>query len=603
MDAAILGLVGLGGLYAISNQEKETKRRKQESIVKKSLPRSENINLPVNEKDIQDNSYVSNESATDKYEEQTQFKKNVKFEIPEPSKKDFRYDHMKPFFGGKIRGGGADYNQSEMLLDNLQGSGSQNITKKEQAPLFRPEENMQWGHGMPNNSDFYQSRVNPSMAMNNVKPFEEEHVGPGLGKGYTVDGSGGFNSGMEARNAWLPKNVNELRTLTNPKVTYGLDDHQGPATAVIKERGHLGTVNKNLPDTYFINSPERYLTTTGIEKAQTARGIEELKYQNRLDSTVEYGGVAGRGDNLAGKAPENYAPSRIPHTYGEMQGNAHSGAGVQPATDGDYGRLGHKPLPNNRSTVQQRDQYGGVGSIIGAVIAPVMDVLRPSRKENVVGNIRLSGNVQKSGGGGEYVYDPNEIAKMTIKETTEDAAFHLNVEKSGAGGEYVYDPNEVAKVTMKQTTECSPFHLNVQNQKADAYQVSEQQATFNQRDSTNYSDYGAGGNSSGLAVVDQYARQRNNNNKIQAPASIHGSMSVHNSNINQRNNNLKSCDNPREWGAPSARINSTPAIEHQGALHGGQSYNQQKIGTDRINPDLLNAFKSNPYTKSLNSWT
>jgi hypothetical protein len=602
MDAAILGLVGLGGLYAINSQEKDNKRRRDEKQIQSALPKPESINVSKSNYESEGNSYVSNQKASDKYITQSEFKKKVKFEIPEPSKKDFRYDHMKPFFGGKIKGGGSDFDQSEIVLDNLNGNGSQIITKKEQAPLFRPEENMQWGHGMPNHSDFLQSRVNPSMAMNNVKPFEEERVGPGLGKGFTIDGSGGFNSGMEARNSWLPKNVNELRTLTNPKVTYDLDNHQGPASAVIKERGHLGTVNKNLPDTYYINSPERYLTTTGIQKAQTARGIEELKYQNRLDSTAEYGGVAGRGDKLASKAPENYEPSRFPHTYGEMRGKAHAGAGVQPASDGDYGRLGHKSLPNNRSTVPQREQYGAVGSLIGAVIAPVMDVLRPSRKENVVGNIRLSGNVQKSGGGGEYIYDPNEIAKTTIKETTENSAFHLNVEKSGGGGEYVYDPNDVAKVTMKQTTECSPFHLNVQNQKADAYQVSEQQAIYNQRDSTNYSDYGAAGNSSGLAVVDQYARQRNNNNKIQAPASIHGSTSIYNGEINQRNNNLKACDNPREWGVPSARINATPSVKHQGALHGGQSYNQQKIGTDRINPDLLNAFKSNPYTKSLNSW-
>ena len=42
-----------------------------------------------------------------------------------------------------------------------------------------------------------------------------------LGKGYSSEGSGGFNSGMEARNYTLPKNIDELRVATNPKVTYG----------------------------------------------------------------------------------------------------------------------------------------------------------------------------------------------------------------------------------------------------------------------------------------------------------------------------------------------------------------------------------------------
>ena len=35
---------------------------------------------------------------------------------------------------------------------------------------------------------------------------------------------------------------------------------------------------------------------------------------------------------------------------------------------------------------------------------------------------------------------------------------------------------------------------------------------------------------------------------------------------------------------------------------GYEHYDDKKIGDDRINPDLLNAFKSNPYTQSLNSW-
>lgn len=596
MDAAVLSLVGLGGLYTIANQEKKEEKKLKMS----ALPQPKGIDTSLVDTRDAERQYPSAKQATGKYNTQEQFKKDVKFDIPEPPKNDFTHNNMVPFFGGKIRGRGPDSNQSEFLLDHLTGSGSQIIQKREQAPLFRPEDNIQWAHGAPNNSDFYQSRVNPGMAMNNVKPWEEERVGPGLGKGFTTEGSGGFNSGMEDRNAWLPKNVNELRTLTNPKVTYGLKGHEGPADSYIKDRGSLGAVDKNRPDTYFINSPERYLTTTGLEKAQTARGIEELKNQNRMDTSVEYAGVAGHGDKLAGKAPENFREPRNPHTYGPLHGNAHASS-AQPASDGDYGRMGHKVLPNHRSTTRQERNLGMVNGVMGAVIAPILDVLRPSRKENVVGNIRLSGNVQKSGAGGEYVYDPNQAAKTTIKQITEDSPFHLNVEKSGAGGEYVVDPHDIAKTTMKQTTECSPFHLNVQNQEAGAYQVSDQQAIYNQRDTTNYGDFSAGGDSSGLHLVDNYLRQRNNNNKQQAPASIHGSMSMFNNDITQRNNNMKSCDNPRMW-VPSARINNVPTVEQHGKLHGTQHYDEKKIGVDRINPDILDAFKSNPYTQSLQSW-
>jgi hypothetical protein len=43
------------------------------------------------------------------------------------------------------------------------------------------------------------------MKMANVKPWEEQRVGPGLNKGFTNDGSAGFNSGMEARDLWTDK--------------------------------------------------------------------------------------------------------------------------------------------------------------------------------------------------------------------------------------------------------------------------------------------------------------------------------------------------------------------------------------------------------------
>jgi len=596
MESVLVALIGLGGLYTINNQEKREKMENKTDL----LPQSTGNNTTLINTSDSTRVYIPDTQATDKYASQQQFKKEVEFDIPAPPKNDFTHNNMVPFFGGKIRGRGPDQNQAEFLLDSLVGTGSQNITKKEQAPLFRPEDNIQWAHGTPNNSDFYQSRVNPSMAMNNDKPWEEERVGPGLGKGFSSEGSGGFNSGMESRNEWEPKTVDQLRATTNPKLTYDLNGLEGPANAHIKHRGSLGTVDKNSPDTYFINSPERYLTTTGIEKAPKVRGIEELKYQNRLDTVVEYGGGAGRSDHLSGKAPENYQAPKMPHVYGEMVGKAH-GIGIQPATDTDYGRMGYKVLPNNRATVEQRDQYGIIGGIIGSVISPVMDILRPSRKENVIGNIRLSGNVQKSGGGGQYVYDPNDTTKTTLKQMSENSPFHLNVEKSGGGGEYVIDPNDIAKITLKQTTENSPFHLNVQNQEGGGYKVSEQQATYNQRDTTNYDDYSGGGNASGIHLIDNYVNQRNNNNKQQVKSSIHGNMNMFNGEINQRNNNTKVHESKREM-APSARINNIPTIEQYGESHGIHQYDNDKVGTDRINPELLNSFKNNPYTHSLNSW-
>ena len=73
----------------------------------------------------------------------------------------------------------------------------------------------------------------------------QSYRGPGLDKGYTTQPSGGFNAGVEARKQWLPKTVDQLRTKTNPKVTFGLANHEGPAKVTNTLRGVEGRVEKN----------------------------------------------------------------------------------------------------------------------------------------------------------------------------------------------------------------------------------------------------------------------------------------------------------------------------------------------------------------------
>jgi len=132
------------------------------------------------------------------------------------TKQEFNHNNMQPYFGAKIRGPTFDTNITETILDSKQGSGSQNFSKAEIAPLFRPDENSHHTNGTPNNSDFFQSRMNESMKMSNVTLWEPQRVGPGLNLGYGsqnaqgfntggVEGGQGFNSGMMARESWMPK--------------------------------------------------------------------------------------------------------------------------------------------------------------------------------------------------------------------------------------------------------------------------------------------------------------------------------------------------------------------------------------------------------------
>ena len=325
MEIAI-PLLAAGGLYLVANQSKHKKIKAANSSenfqTKTKLP---NVDIPDknypadgNNADATAllstvNNYDGRTAYTDKYFNPELNQKTIEAYSPlndesansfsssftsltgEKVTRDyFRHNNMVPFFGGNIRTRNVDANANESILDNYSGTGSQTIIKKEQSPLFAPGENYQWANGAPNTTDFIRSRMNTSMYMSNVKPFEEERVGPGLGLGYSNQGSGGFNSGMLSRDSWMEKNVDQLRAVNNPKPGGNMIlGFEGPAIHAVTTRGELGIQEKHGPDTAFEMGPERYLTTTGNQKGNTVRSEPIDRATSRQTSTVSYAGVAG----------------------------------------------------------------------------------------------------------------------------------------------------------------------------------------------------------------------------------------------------------------------------------------------------------------------
>ena len=250
MSELAIPILALGSLYVVSQNEKKQKEN-YANLNKKNIATNYPTPAPITENNSL-NYYPNSNQSTDKYFNQSKFDNRINEEDMSELEKvvnissltgnpvardDFKHNNMVPFFGAKIRGSGPNYNQAESTLDNLQGQGSQYFTKKENAPLFQPEKDLSFANGTPDSTAFYLSRQNPSMNYANVKPWETEQVGPGLCKGYTTKGSDGFNAGMEARECWLPKTVDELRVDTNPKITYGLAGHQGPAVTAVTNVG------------------------------------------------------------------------------------------------------------------------------------------------------------------------------------------------------------------------------------------------------------------------------------------------------------------------------------------------------------------------------
>uniref|UniRef100_A0A6C0HHJ1 DUF5899 domain-containing protein n=1 Tax=viral metagenome TaxID=1070528 RepID=A0A6C0HHJ1_9ZZZZ len=604
MAEIAIPLLALGGMYIMSNQKGGSIHRKEgftnmtpdRNALPGVNPPTPPINYPttaaVNQSNVK--YYPNANQATDKYYQKDLYKtvdqQNTNYGVGgstkqsysltgEPIDKEcFNHINMVPFFGAKIKGASTDFNVSETILDTLQGQGSQQYNKKEIAPLFQPQKNMQFANGAPNMSDFLQSRVNPSMRMANVKPWEEQKVAPGLNRGFGTDGSAGFNSGMEAREQWLPRTVDQLRVETNPKLSFELAGHQGPAIAYVQNSGSIqtqGKVEKNLPDTYYEVGPDRWFTTTGLEKAQTSRGIEMLQDVNRTSTTAEYFGAGAAKEGEATYVAGAYEP--VKRTVLPLcQPALPNAAGRAQPTVADYGSQSYSNLPNNRATMRPQENLGIVSGIMKAVVSPILDVLRPSRKENVIGNLRPTGNINAAGKNG-VIYNPADRTKTTIREMTE------------------------AKLDFN--------HLNVQGQGQDSngYLVEEYQPVNLQRDSTNKSYSGNAGPSAMTAPMNYQSNyaQHNNVNKTSVNRPNQGGTQV----FNQQDNisiHRRDCDrdNNRLWvrSPGSTHIaTSTPSMESYGTVKIPQSRNTG-IECERINPDILTAFKNNPYTQSLQSW-
>jgi hypothetical protein len=599
MELAI-PIIALGGMFLISNK-KNTNNSSHSSHCgsggkepfTQQLPTT--TNFPTTKYNLANdvNAYPSQRAVTDKYFNSKQvgtkvsnsktafgdsYSKKPQMSLTgEPiSEESFNHQNMVPFFGSKMRGSGNNARVSESILDSYTGGGSQFITKEESAPLFSPQNSINYVNGMPNVTDFLQSRVMPSNKISNVKPWEEIQVAPGLNQGYTAEGSrAGFNSGVESRELWTDRNVDELRTLNNPKLTFGLESHEGPAynwnNLSAPTPNTFGKVEKYLPDKFYLNTTDRWFTTTGIEKAQTARAEPVEKHQTRIQTTSDYYGAETSVTGTNTYAPNNYQDSKRTVLDSEPISNPY--AGGRASSDKEYGRDGYKLLNNNRTTTSQNG--GEIGMVYGAIrsaVAPILDFLRPSRKENVIGNIRTFGDVKTSVPAGT-AFNPADRAPTTIKETT-----------LGLIG---YD------------------HLNVNSQYSagSGYLVNPQQEIFNQRDSTNVAYIGNGGGAStqGVGVYEAQYNQHNNVNKIASSYTPSGNMKLYNSNTQICMKREEVDCHPRTLTSNSNLHSFPSGIEQYGLMDKTPQHYQEAVNCERINPNILDAFRNNPYTQSLHS--
>jgi hypothetical protein len=313
----------------------------------------------------------------------------------------------------------------------------------------------------------------------------------------------------------------------------------------------------------------RLMTTTGAEKGQTLRAVPIERSVSRPDTSTGYAGGAAAAN------PSSYVEGEyMPDHRNTLESYPVSNV-VQTGKGGpmeaDFGKRSTNAYANNRSANKQNDYFGAVGSAIGAITAPILDILRPSRKQNVIGTLRPYQNPATSVPT-SYIFNPADRTSTTIRQTTENSKFHLNVNARQNGG---------------------------------AYAVAEQQPIVNER--MNQSDFYYAGNSSAGSATRQTrtydAEYNQRNNDIKASTidgrMVPGNMSLLNASVNMHG---KAKD---EYMKQNRALNPSmpsvsPSINTMGSLH-EKARLYQNIQTDRVTPDLLNALKGNPYALNINN--
>ena len=482
-------------------------------------------------------------------------------------RENFKHNNMVPFFGSTVKQN-VDGGMSRTKFENFTGSQEHYRNKTEVRNMGDiGTNNSSQPYGSQSSTDFRQERMNISLKRNNVAPIEKINVGPGLNKGYTSQPTGGFQQ-ADTREYVLPKTTDEIRVNNNPKVSYSGRIISGKRISV---PGKIGVVSKNLPDSYYINNPDRYFTTTGAVLGPTVRSNILVKPTNRKKTSKYHVGPATNVQGSRSKKRDIKYKKDTKQTMSGFGWRNLEEAGRWIAEKFDYGKDTTNMKHTVRSDLADKNRLGNAG---GATKSTLHNKnLRQTRKTNCIGNPRPTGNVEKSDYRG-YVKDPNDVARTTMKETLIDND-RYGVVAPGKNKKTAYqNVKHHASETHRETTSVN--------------------YTGNAHGSNAEESREAMCNSSVKSLRDTVSRGRK-------PADSGAKKAISGDNIKMTTKKLGDLKNKsiNKRGMMSTKTyNSLPQAEACGTTKGKNTLPNGPL-QQRLDPSMLDALKNNPYNRSI----
>tara|TARA_B100000405_G_scaffold4321_1_gene3678 strand:- start:4292 stop:6289 length:1998 start_codon:yes stop_codon:yes gene_type:complete len=353
---------------------------------------------------------------------------------------NFTHNNMTPFFGGRLKQNmNLDVNDSKLEMF----TGTSKLTcDKNSEKCFNDVHNNVNDHQPQYISQF--ERMERPRAQNNVVPSEPIRVGPGYNKKdkFSSSPSGGFQQSDMIHDAGIYKSIDDLRTKNNPKTTYN-----GMVIPGQKEskRGEQSKLRRNRVETFYEKDEEDLFKTTGAYTKEAMKPCIDVKNTCRQETTVEYKGPVhdSRGTQVNAETSGPIKKKGL-GMFGIRNANIAEGK----TSDDDFGRKNIMVYQNGRDVTSTKTREGNITTMIKSLITPIQDFVRPTQKQYMVHSAReFAGNV--NGPNKLTIYDPNGIARTTIKETTIHDTTTGNMRVNSTS--IVYDPSDVAKTTLKET--------------------------------------------------------------------------------------------------------------------------------------------------------
>ena len=359
------------------------------------------------------------------------------------------HDNMVPFIKNKNQQNLSANSYSNTLGRHTGADETYRPKKQEVKSFFDVTPNNSYVYGSPSFTDTVgRDRYIPSQKRTNEKAFQDIRVGPGLAAGYTAEPIGGLTQ-SNTRDYILPKSTDQLRSVTNPNITY-----EGRIINGLKssQRGLQAKPVKHKPEKFYKSSEERG-NRSSATKASQLREKYYMKPTQKQHQREYFGGI-GQSEIRKPRKEGAYRRSTKNNYMAPTPRNAYreSGWNINNAevtnNVGDYGKHGIENKANERDTTQDRIHLNNLTTSVKKLITPITDFFRRTRKENAIGNIRPEGNMNAAMPSKQTVYDPSDIARTTIKEQNIDNDYigQLTGEKKGQ----VHDPNDVARTTIKE---------------------------------------------------------------------------------------------------------------------------------------------------------